>query len=570
MPSQPPRRVFLTGFSFTGKSRVAPLAAQTLGWRGLDLDDLIEKAAGKPVPAVFADEGEAAFRLRETEALRRACREIEVVVATGGGVVLAEENRRLMAENGFVVCLEARPQTILSRLQQPSDREESERPLLRGDDPLGRILRLKAQRQPLYALADFTVHTDDMSPELVAEEVVRAWHRFAECLTYDGSRLAGTGASLADDADLVCIVTTETARYPLFAGWGISDRLGEKLREAGLSDAVYVVTDSNVQPHYGSLISDVLSASGFAVSTRVVPAGEASKTLESASRIYDWLAANRAERGQAVLALGGGVIGDLAGFVAATYLRGLPLVQMPTSLLAMVDASIGGKVAVDRPEAKNLVGAFYQPRLVFADVSMLCTLPERELVSGWAEVIKHALVLSPALLSVLEDNVDALLALDPAATTEVVRQSMVLKAQVVAEDERELTGRRSILNYGHTIGHALEAATGYNVLLHGEAVAWGMAGASELGRRLGLTPPELGERQNALLRRFGLLRPLPPISVDAVLAAISLDKKVVGKRVRWVVLSDVGQPALRSDVPAELAREVVRGVLSEASKEGRM
>ncbi|MGD0115788.1 MAG: 3-dehydroquinate synthase [Dehalococcoidia bacterium] len=569
MASQPPRRVFLTGFSFSGKSRVAPLAAQMLGWRFLDLDDLIEEAAGKPVPAVFADEGEAGFRLRETEALRRACQEVEVVFATGGGVVLAEENRRLIAQNGFVVCLEARPETILSRLQQPGDREESERPLLRGDDPLGRILRLKAQRQPLYALADFTVHTDDLTPELVAEEVVRAWRRLAERPNYDASRLAGTAASRGDEADLVCVVTTDTARYPVFAGWGISDRVGEKLRESGLSDVVYVIMDSNVQPHYGRLVTDILSASGFAVRTHVVPAGEASKTLECASRIYDWLAANRAERGQAVLALGGGVIGDLAGFAAATYLRGLPLVQMPTSLLAMVDASVGGKVAVDRPEAKNLVGAFYQPRIVFADVSMLGTLPERELVSGWAEVIKHALALSPTLLDGLEDDADALLALDPAAMTETVRQSMALKAQVVAEDERELTGGRSILNYGHTIGHALEAATGYNVMLHGEAVAWGMAGAAELGRRLGITSPELVERQNALLRRFGLLGPIPPVSVDSLLAAISLDKKVVGTSVRWVLLSDAGQPMLRGDVPLELVREVLQEMLSEAPKEGR-
>ncbi len=568
MASQPPRRIFLTGFSFTGKSRVAPLVAQTLGWRVIDLDDLIEEAAGKPVPAVFADEGEGGFRLREMEALRAACRESEVVVATGGGVVLAEENRRLMAESGFVACLEARPQTIVSRLRQPAEREESERPLLRGADPLGRILQLKAQRQPLYALADATVHTDDLTPELVAEEVVRAWRRFAECLTYDASRL-GSPAASTDEADLACVVTTETARYPVFAGWGTSDRLGEKLREAGLRDVAFVITDSNVEPLYGRLTTDIISAAGFAVHRHVVRAGEESKTLENASRIYDWLAANRAERGQAIIALGGGVVGDLAGFVAATYLRGLPLVQMPTSLLAMVDASIGGKVAVDRPEAKNLVGAFYQPRLVFADVSMLGTLPERELTAGWSEVIKQALSLSPTLLGQLEEEADDLLALDPAAVTQAVRASMALKAQVVMEDERETTGRRSVLNYGHTIGHALEAATGYGKLLHGEAVAWGMAGAAELGRRLGVTPPELGERQNALLRRFGLLGALPPVGVDKLMAAISLDKKVVGKRVRWVLLSDVGQPAFRTEVPVELTREVLQEMLGEASREGR-
>ncbi len=571
MPFEPPRRIFLTGFSFSGKSRVAPLVATTLGWRAVDLDDLIEEAAGQPIPAIFAEEGEPGFRLRETEALRRACGDSEVVVATGGGVVLAEEDRRLMAESGIVICLEARPQTIHARLQQPDGGSESERPLLRGPDPLGRIRHLKALRQPLYALADFTVHTDDLTPEVVAEEVVRAWRRFAECLSYDEGRLAGavTGGAPAvmrdvplEEAGPVCSVKTETADYPVYAGWGTIEKLGEKLREAGLSGDIYVITDSNVHRHYGGRIANALSSEGFAVHTHVFPAGEASKTLGRASEIYDWLTAHRAERGQGIVALGGGVAGDLAGFVAATYLRGLPLVQVPTSLLAMVDASIGGKVAVDHREAKNLIGAFYQPLLVFADVATLRTLPERELTSGWAEVIKHALIMDPDLLAQLEDRVDALRALEPNVTTQVVRCSMAIKAQVVAEDERELTGRRSILNYGHTAGHALEAATGYGFLLHGEAVALGMLVAAEIGRRMGLTPPELVERQGALLERFDLLRPLPKISADAVLAAMSLDKKVSGKSIRWVLLAGVGKPVLRSDVPLPLAHEVVEQLLA--------
>jgi 3-dehydroquinate synthase len=246
----------------------------------------------------------------------------------------------------------------------------------------------------------------------------------------------------------------------------------------------------------------------------------------------------------------------------------MPLVQAPTSLLAMVDASIGGKVAVNQREAKNLVGAFYQPAAVFADVSTLRTLPERELTSGWTEVIKHALITDADLLTLLEDRVDAVRALEPDVTTRVVRRSMALKAQVVAEDERELTGRRTILNYGHTAGHALEAATGYGALLHGEAVAWGMLVAAEIGRRVGVTPPQLAERQKALLARFGLLRPLPEVSVDAVLSAMSLDKKVSGKSIRWVLLAGVGKPLLRSDVPLPLARDVVEAMLARQSPAG--
>ena len=577
MPA-PPRRIFLTGFSFSGKSRIAPLVATSLGWRSIDLDDLIEEAAGKPVAAIFAEEGEPGFRLRETEALRRACLETELVVASGGGVVLSDENRRLMAESGVVVCLEARPETIYARMQRPDGDDASERPLLRGPDSLGRIGHLKALRQPLYALADATVHTDAVSPELAAEEVVRAWRRFAECLSYDGSRFAGTSSGNAlvtmpdvpvHDAGPICNVKTEAANYPVYAGWGIGEALGEKLREAGPGDTLFLITDSNLHSHHANRVAIALNDAGFAVHTYVVPAGESSKTLERASQIYDWLTEHRAERGQGIVALGGGVIGDLAGFVAATYLRGLPFVQAPTSLLAMVDASIGGKVAVNQREAKNLIGAFYQPVLVFADVAALATLPERELTSGWGEVLKQTLVMDADLLALLEGHVDSLRALDPAMTTQIVRRSMALKAEVVAEDERELTGRRSILNYGHTAGHALEAATGYGVLLHGEAVAWGMLVAGEVGRRLGLTPLEVVERQKTLLARFGLLRPLPPVSVDGVLSAMSLDKKVAGKQVRWVLLAGVGKPVLRSDVPLSLVREVAEALLAKQPDEGK-
>jgi len=255
------------------------------------------------------------------------------------------------------------------------------------------------------------------------------------------------------------------------------------------------------------------------------------------------------------------VVGDLAGFVAATYLRGIPLVQVPTSLLAMVDASIGGKVAVDHREGKNLIGAFHQPRLVFADVATLQTLPERELTSGWAEVIKHALIMDSELLALLEKRAEDLRALQPAITTQVVRRSMALKAQVVAEDERETTGRRSILNYGHTVGHGLESATGYGVLLHGEAVALGMIAAAEVGEAMGVTPPGLLDRPKRLLERFGLPVRIRGVAIEAVLKAISFDKKTSDKSVRWVLLRDVGRPVIHNDVPLPLVRQVIEGML---------
>jgi len=472
-----------------------------------------------------------------------------------------------MGEGGFVVCLEARPETIWRRLQQPGGRPQSERPLLQGGDPLSRIRRLKGLRQPLYALADCAVHTDDLSPEQVAAEVVRAWRRYSAVSSRESGRLAGMGerqtprAVETGTADIACWVTTETARYPVYVGWGILAQLGERMRTAGLAGTAHVVSDSNVHRHYGEGVEKALRGAGFATDSFVVPAGEASKGLTIASEIYDWLAARRAERGHAVVALGGGMVGDLAGFVAATYLRGMPVVQVPTSLLAMVDASIGGKVAVNHREGKNLIGAFHQPRLVLADVSALKTLPRRELTSGWAEFIKHALIMDGGLLRVLEEDAGRLLKLDPDATAPVVSRAMALKAQVVSEDERETTGRRTILNYGHTVAHGLETASRYEALLHGEAVALGMIAAAAIGRRLGVTPPALADRQNELLGRFGLPTRARGIDPEDVLRAITLDKKTSDGSVRWVLLEDVGQPVLRADVSLSLVRQVIEEML---------
>jgi 3-dehydroquinate synthase len=364
-------------------------------------------------------------------------------------------------------------------------------------------------------------------------------------------------------------VSTESARYPVYVEWGALAMLGERLREAGLSGAAHVISDDHVWHHYGEATLASLRRAGFEADSYVVPPGEASKSLATASLLYEWLASRRAERGHALVALGGGMVGDLAGFAAATYLRGLPLVHVPTSLLAMVDASIGGKVAVNLSEAKNLVGAFYQPRLVVTDVSTLTTLPARELTSGWAEVVKQALIMDPDLLSTLEARAADLRRLEPEVTAAVVRRNVELKAQVVSEDERETAGRRTILNYGHTVAHGLEAASEYEALLHGEAVAVGMAAAAEIGRGLGVTPSALAGRQAAVLAAFGLPQEAPGVDHERALEALALDKKVSGKAVRWVLLEDVGRTVLRDDVPATLVRQAVLRACGVAGKRGQ-
>ncbi len=542
--------IILIGFSYTGKSEVARILAARLGWEAIDIDDLIAKAAGKPVPRIFAEEGEARFRELERRAVAEACLRERAVIATGGGAVLDPASRALMSASGFVVCLEASPETILRRLREEAARGpfDSVRPLLQGEDALGNIRRLKESRQALYAFAHWTVHTDALTTPQVAGEALRAF------------RLTGHAHDQFPDASFV--VSAGAQAYPGYIGWGILDDLGRRMREAGLSGAACVFADTLVFKAYGRRVLASLKGAGFAIDHHFLPPGEPAKTLASAERAYEWLAQRRAERGHVIVALGGGMAGDLAGFVAATYLRGMPFVQVPTTLLAMVDASIGGKVAVNLPAGKNLVGAFHQPRLVLADVETLASLPPRELRSGWAEVVKHGLILDRALFEDVRRQAQPLQSLDRDVAPEIIRRAARIKAQVVSADEREAPGGpRTLLNYGHTLGHALETATGYEGLLHGEAVSIGMTAAAEIARRMGLLDEASVRAQAEALSAFGLPLRAPPVDWAAVRQAMGVDKKVEGGKVRWVLLERIGHAVVRDDVPAEAVEAGVGRVM---------
>jgi len=445
--------------------------------------------------------------------------------------------------------------------------ETEVRPLLANDNPLERIRQLKASRQPYYANVDWTVHTDNLNISQVAEEVIRAWRLLRRAhphLTPLPSRERKLGSQLKANDDVACVVETATQSYPVFVGYGLLDKLGEKMKKAALSGTATVISDENVFSLYGSKVEGILKDAGFAVNSFVVPPGEETKNMDYAIKIYDFLVEHRAERDDIIIALGGGMVGDLAGFVAATFLRGMPWIQVPTSLVAMVDASIGGKVGVNHPEGKNLIGAFYQPNLVLADCQTLATLPQRELTSGWAEVTKHGLILDEEFVQFLESNVNRLTKLEPELLTRAIARSAAIKAQVVSQDEKEREGKRTILNYGHTIAHGLEAATQYKRFLHGEAVAIGMVGAAKLSQRLGLLPSAAVERQQALLQKFGLPTSLRTtrsnlkLSLAGITRAMELDKKVRGKAIRWVLLQDVGGAVIHSDVPQQDVLTVIR------------
>ena len=546
-------RIFLIGFSGTGKSAVGRSVARLLGWAFADADELIVERANKSIDRIFADDGEPAFRRLERDIIAEMATRERVVISTGAGSVMHDDSLGTMLASGLVVALEAHPETIYKRLSSIAEEDGAEamvRPMLRSggsDDPLGRIESLKRERQWAYARAHWTVTTDAMSAEQAAHEVVRAWRKLGAAQTW------------RDDPDLAATVTVEQGAYPVFVGWGtLEQQLGQRLAESGFTGRAHIICDTNVVHPYGRAAQRSLHAADIEMGLFTFPAGEASKSLETATVLYEWLAEHRVERGDVIIAVGGGVVGDLAGYVAATFLRGIRLVQVPTSLTAMVDSSIGGKTAVDLPVAKNMVGAFHHPMMVLADVSALKTLPERALREGWAEAIKHGFALEAPLVDFYEQHAEALLSLDPELTTEAVARNAAVKARIVTEDERETSGRRMLLNYGHTIGHGVEAAAGYDAYLHGEAVAIGMTGAARLGMMEGVTSAEIVEHQASLIARFGLPSSYAGVAPEAIIQAMSRDKKTTAGQVSWVFLEEVGRAVTRKGVSVERVAEVVR------------
>ena len=338
--------------------------------------------------------------------------------------------------------------------------------------------------------------------------------------------------------------------YPIHIGSGLIS--SAELYAPHRGGGVAIVTNRVVAPLY---LKAVKSATGPAAEI-IVPDGEQAKSWQGVEQVVDGLIAARLGRDGLVIALGGGVIGDLAGFAAAVYQRGVPFVQVPTTLLAQVDSSVGGKTAINHPAAKNMIGAFHQPRAVISDVATLDTLPERELRSGIAEVIKHGLALDAAFVDWLEANLERLLKRDGAALVHAVKRSCELKARIVAQDERE-SGSRALLNFGHTFGHAIEAGTGYGAWLHGEAVAAGMVMAAELSALMGdLRKTEVG-RVRELLRRAGLPIVGPALAPERLIELMALDKKAAKGRTRFVVLEAIGRARLRADIDDAAVRQAI-------------
>jgi 3-dehydroquinate synthase len=342
------------------------------------------------------------------------------------------------------------------------------------------------------------------------------------------------------------------APYDVHVERGLLERVASRVRDLTGAKRLAVVTDANVRPLHLPLVRRSCEAAGVEMIDVTIPAGEGHKTLATVQTIYDQLLDARIDRNTPVAALGGGVVGDVAGFAAATVLRGVPLVQVPTTLLAMVDASVGGKTGVNLREGKNLVGAFHQPRLVAIDVETLTSLPERERAAGFAEVVKKAAIWDAELFEALERDAEALLALEERVLVPVLARAVEIKAEVVSRDERE-AGLRMLLNFGHTLAHAIETLGGYRGLLHGEAVAIGMVYAAERSEALGFAPLGTAARLAKLCQRFGLPTQPPAYARSAYLAALQVDKKKPDSRIHYVVLEGMGSARTEPLLPSEVA-----------------
>jgi 3-dehydroquinate synthase len=346
--------------------------------------------------------------------------------------------------------------------------------------------------------------------------------------------------------------------YDILIGRGTQERVGERLRSLGLGGKVCLVSSPPIYDLFGRKVLDSLTAAGFDVSVEQVPDGEGAKSLQTAEHLYDRALATGLDRTSTFVALGGGVAGDLAGFVAATFMRGVPFVQVPTTLLSMVDSSVGGKVAVNHPRGKNMIGAFHQPRAVFIDTGALATLPRRDFLAGVAEIIRYGAACDADFFRYLEENMEALLAGDEDVLRQAISTSCATKAGIVAADEKETSGLRSTLNYGHTFAHAIEAVSGYGRFRHGEAVAIGMVWAARLASRMGICGEEDVRRQVSLIEKAGLPTTVNDLDPEELIASMATDKKAEGGKIRFVLTEKVGSVNIYTDI----AHEMLVGILS--------
>jgi shikimate kinase / 3-dehydroquinate synthase len=561
--------IVLVGMMGSGKSSIGQKLALRLGLKFVDADAEIAAAAGMSIPEIFAKFGEGYFRDGERRVLYRLLNGGPLVLATGGGAFLDPRTRRRIAERGVSIWFDADHETLLRRVRRKADR-----PLLHTEDPAATLRRLMDERNPVYATADLKLVSQDVPHEAMVEQTLTLLADRLPTLAFGARRpLEDLPTSMShfpprrEEPLHRETIRVELGRrsYDILIGSGLLREAGERIAALAPGAACAVVTDSNVAPLYLRPLQTSLAASGLRSTGIVVEPGEGSKSLAVFGRVLEEALAAKIERRDLVIALGGGVVGDLAGFVSATLRRGCRFVQIPTTLLAQVDSSVGGKTGINSPQGKNLIGAFHQPSLVLADIDTLETLPEREFRAGYAEILKYGLIRDRRFFDWLEADGEAVFSGKPEQIC-AIAVSCEMKACIVGSDETE-QGERALLNLGHTFGHALERLVGYDArrLVHGEGVAIGLAQAYRFSHRLGFCNGQDALRVERHLERVGLptrISDIPDFGADAeaILEAMQQDKKVERGTLTFVLAREIGGAFVAKNVAA---KEVLAFLKSE-------
>ena len=538
----------------SGKTTVGRALARKLNKRFIDSDHEIEARTGVSIPVIFEIEGEVSFRQREADVIRDLTAQNGIVLATGGGAILNPESLRYLHERGTVIYLRAGINSILQRT-----RNDKNRPLLRTADPRKKLEELEAQRHPLYQqAAHLIIETGRPNVQHLVQSIL---DKLPKSFLETHFQPHHTNMHSVQNGTIQTLNLQLGERsYSISIGQELLDDLsllGEKIR----GDHVVIVTNTVVAPLYLGRLEAQFKALDKVCSTVILQDGEVYKNWDNLNLIFDHLLSHKCDRKTTLIALGGGVIGDMTGFAAATYMRGIPFVQIPTTLLSQVDSSVGGKTGINHPLGKNMIGAFYQPQAVIADTSTLNSLPDKELSAGLAEVIKHGAIIDAEFFTWLEKNMTQLRAKDPQALAYVIARSCEIKADVVQQDERE-GGLRAILNFGHTFGHAIEAGLGFGVWLHGEAVGCGMVMAAELSFRLGYIDYVSKTRIKQLVEDAGLPVIAPDLGEQRWLELMEVDKKNEGGQIKFILLKPLGASII-SSVPEAVLLETLRHCILE-------
>lgn len=557
------RSIVLVGMMGAGKTSIGKRLAAALHLPFIDADVEIETAAGMTISEIFARHGEAYFRDGERRVIGRILADGQCVLATGGGAYMNATTRERIAERGVSIWLKADADVLLRRVKKRPNR-----PLLQTRDPEDTLRALIDERYPVYALADFCLISKEGPHEAMVEAVIETLERGLEDLPrlqHESNQMTAPVSPARQSATIVP-VELGARRYDILIGNHLIARAGEEIARISPKSACAIVTDENVARHHLPALQASLDAAGIRHASIIIKPGEASKCYETFADVCDQVIAARMERRDVILALGGGVVGDLAGFVAATVRRGMRFVQIPTTLLAQVDSSVGGKTAINSPHGKNLIGAFYQPSLVLADTSSLATLDPREFRAGYAEVAKYGVIDDAPFFSWLEKNHADIFARSD-ALTHAIATSCRSKAAIVARDETE-QGDRALLNLGHTFGHAYEALTHYDTprLNHGEGVAIGMACAMRFSAHLGYCAPDEAARVEAHLKAVGLpsrIRdiPNPSFTAEQILDAMYQDKKVERGALTFILARGIGQSFIAKGVSGEIVLSFLKDEL---------